>query len=215
MIRTALESLLLAHITLKLINLISILVILVLIIVCYVGVLHILLLEVSVSICSLVGKLHVLVWKSWRGWYVVNFTGLFTQVTNSSDIAAAVPKLRHWHIELSRLRVFEFHVMLVIHFRVVWRIECRVLAHFVFRVAYVVLKWRISWKIHCWHLIEVWMFKFGCLWLVRSLLSWIGLVVSTSWHKDVATMREIVQADVDFWCIRDHLHYSVGRKSYS
>jgi len=61
------------------------------------------------------------------------------------------------------------------------------------------------------------MYRYGCLWLEGGLLSWVRLVVSTSRHEDVATMREIVQADVDFWLMRDllHLHYSVGLyKSY-
>ena len=61
------------------------------------------------------------------------------------------------------------------------------------------------------------MCRYRCLWLEGCLLRWIGLVVSASRHEDVATMREIVQADVDFWLMRDllHLHYSVGLyKSY-
>jgi len=172
--------------------------------------------EVSV-VGVLIGKLHVLVWNSRRCWDVVNFTALFTQVTNRPGSADCVLELRHWHVKLNRLGMFEFHVWLVLHLNVVCWNEGWVLAHFVRGVAYVVLKWRISWKIVLRHLRKVCMYRYGCLWLEGGLLSWVRLVVSTSRHEDVATMREIVQADVDFRCLRDllHLHYSFGRKSYS
>lgn len=49
-----------------------------------------------------------------------------------------------------------------------------------------------------------------------SLIRWICLVILASWYEDLATMAEIVQANVDFRSLRNllHLHYIFGRKSY-
>jgi len=96
--------------------------------------------EVGVSICMLIGKLDVLVRNSRGSWDVVNFTALFTQVTNNTVSAATVVKLRHWHVILDRLGMLEFHVWLLLHMDVVSWEECRTLAHFGSGVAYVVLK---------------------------------------------------------------------------
>jgi hypothetical protein len=65
--------------------------------------------EMSITICMLVSKLHVLFRNCRGGWYdVVNFTGLFTHVTHGCIAATAMVHLRHWHVELDRLRLLEF-----------------------------------------------------------------------------------------------------------
>jgi hypothetical protein len=75
-------------------------------------------LEEGVSVCMLIGKLHVLV----RNSSVVNFAVLFTQVTNSCTMVV-VHKLWGWHVEQVRL-LLALHILCLNHLHISGWIEC-------------------------------------------------------------------------------------------
>ena len=138
MIRTALESLLLAHLTLELVDVMRILAQVHLVVICS-KLRHMLVLEVSVVVCVLISKLHVLVLNSRMGNAVVILVAIVTHGSWSCVSAASMKKLRHRHVEFDGLRVLQSCVGCVFHLNVVRRVESWALAHFVCGVAIVVL----------------------------------------------------------------------------
>ena len=82
----------------------SILILVLHLVLCYERVMHLLVLEIGVSICLLVSILHVIVWSSWWWSLAANDARLFTQVTYS-NIIAVVRKLWWLHIDLEWLGV--------------------------------------------------------------------------------------------------------------
>lgn len=82
----------------------SILILALHLVLCYERVMHLLVLEIGVSICLLISKLHVVVWSSWWWCLTTDDARLFTQVTNGNAIAA-VHKLWWVHIDLEWLGV--------------------------------------------------------------------------------------------------------------
>ena len=138
MIRTALESELLAHLTLELVDVMRILAQVHLVVICS-KLRHMLVLEVSVVVCVLISKLHVLVLNSRMRNAVVILVAIVTHGSWSCVSAASMEKLRHWHVEFDGLGVLQSHVGCVFHLNVVRRVESWALAHFVCGVAIVVL----------------------------------------------------------------------------
>ena len=98
MIRTALESELLAHLALELVDVMRILAKVHLVVICS-KLRHMLVLEVSVVVCMLISKLHVLVLNSRMVNAVVILIAIVTHGSWSCISAASMEKLRHWHVE--------------------------------------------------------------------------------------------------------------------
>jgi len=85
----------------------------------------------------LIGKLHLTDVRS-SSETLVN-AALFTQVINRCVGAAAADKLRHWHVEFDRMRMFKEGRLLLLHLHVIRWDEWFCLAHLV-RLVHIRLK---------------------------------------------------------------------------